>query len=295
MQERFHFGVVKPLPYFYLVTTVLGVLFMFISPDSPRSMLEELLFWLSQTLIPLSIILIVHLLLANLTWFNQLPNIWKLSVSGLAGIILYLPVALWLDAIFDMESIDVQSIYFARELIEEFAAVGPPILIGWLAMNAPWLLGYRFEQQPPTITPASAQSHETTPASNIVGDNASELHPDYLSVFPDNLNDVVCLKAELHYLQITTIDTQSLELFNLKDAVNYLSSVEGISPHRSWWVNRNYIERYVQVGRQGKLIIQGNLEVPVSRRKIVETKSQLKLWGIPHKKTNNERSKDAPS
>jgi len=290
MQQGFHFGAVKPLPYFYLVTTVLGLLFTFISPDSSRSTLEDLVFWLSQTLIPLSIILIVHLLLANLTWFNQLTNLWKLSASGLIGVILYLPAALWLDTRFDLQPVEQQGIYLAWEYLEEFLAVGPPILIGWLAMNAPWLLGYRFERQSPTVAPISADHHEIKPASNFVEDKAPESSTNYPAVFPDDLNHIIYLKAELHYLQIVTIHGHSLELFNLRDAISFLSDLEGICPHRSWWVNKQYIERYVPAGRLGKLIMRGNLEVPVSRRKIVETKLLLEKWGVITQKSNRRPS-----
>ncbi len=280
MQQGFLLGAVKPLPYFYIVTATLGVLFTFISPDSHRSFLEDLAFWLSQTLFPLSTILMMHLLLAKFARFQRLGNLWKLIFSGICGITIYLPLALWLDVQFDMQTIADRNVDLAWEFIEEFTAVGPPILIGWLAMNAPWLLGYRFERQtnPNTLEIKVAQSPEIAEQDDQ-SNAASELQ-SYPSFFPEDLQSIVCLKAELHYLQVITGDGQSLELLNLRDAVNLLSSVDGLCPHRSWWVNRRFIERYVAAGRQGKLVVKGNLEVPVSRRKMAEVKSQLREWGI---------------
>lgn len=280
MQQGFLLGAVKPLPYFYLVTATLGVLFTFISPDSHRSLLGDLIFWLSQTLLPLTAILFVHLYLARLTWFSHMSDLWKLILSGVSGVLLYLPTALWLDAKFDHQPIDYHRVGLVWECIEEFFAVGPPILIGWLAMNAPWLLGFRFERQDNKKAMPEPATLEAEDDIHHREDLSSCRFEDYPSFFPPNINDIVCLKAELHYLQVVTIDGRSLELFNLRDAVKFLSSVDGISPHRSWWVNRRFIEGYVPAGRQGKLIVQGNLEIPVSRRKTTEIKLLLKQWEI---------------
>jgi DNA-binding LytR/AlgR family response regulator len=81
---------------------------------------------------------------------------------------------------------------------------------------------------------------------------------------PADLDSLLAIHAEQHYIQVITRAGQELVLYRLSDAVSQLPDVLGIQVHRSWWVSRQAIESVRTSGRKMHIRLCNGLEVPVS-------------------------------
>ena len=103
---------------------------------------------------------------------------------------------------------------------------------------------------------------------------ATEPGPDAQSADPrDRLpprlgREVLCLQMEDHYVRVHTPLGSTLVLMSLSQAMAGLKDVEGVQTHRSWWVSRAAIVGVVEDGRNLRLRLSGELEVPVSRARV---------------------------
>lgn len=275
MSGPFELGDVSPLGYFSGVAVVLGLAFFLVAPTPEGgSPLSGLLLWQLQTALPLAMLLATHRFLLSLAAFRTLGRWWQLVLSGVAGALLFTPVALLLDVWLAGEGLRGSP---ASELADELLAMGPPVVLCWVGINAPWVLGYRLtsaSQVLPTGVPEAAgdgQSDQAAPAGVV----------PFLQQVPAGIGtDLVSLRADLHYVTVTTTRGNALILYRLKDAIDELAGtgVEGLQCHRSWWVNRRHVLRLRQSGRQGWVILDDGSEVPVSRRRLDETRARLAQW-----------------
>ncbi len=142
----------------------------------------------------------------------------------------------------------------------------PPVVLCWLAINAPWVLGFKVVK---TQHPTEVQAELPQGQSDITS-NAKRL----LDLLPaTKRGDILYLKSELHYLMVVTTAGQSLILFNLKDAIAICSSLDGFQPHRSYWVKKSAIRAFRKAGRAGVLVLSNGSEIPVSRNNVNEVAS----------------------
>jgi len=77
--------------------------------------------------------------------------------------------------------------------------------------------------------------------------------------------DILCLEAQDHYVNVTTLKGSTLVLIRLSDAIAELEGIEGLRIHRSWWVAK---EAIVKTSREnGKLMVKlcNDTLLPVSR------------------------------
>lgn len=109
---------------------------------------------------------------------------------------------------------------------------------------------------------------------------AAEPGPDPQSADPrDRLpprlgREVLCLQMEDHYVRVHTTLGSTLVLMSLSQAMAGLKDVEGVQTHRSWWVSRAAIVGVVEDGRNVRLRLSGELEVPVSRARVGQLREQ---------------------
>jgi len=54
-------------------------------------------------------------------------------------------------------------------------------------------------------------------------------------------------------------------LLRLRDAIAEMDGVDGMQVHRSWWVARAVISSSKRDGRNYKLVLHNDMEIPVSR------------------------------
>lgn len=87
--------------------------------------------------------------------------------------------------------------------------------------------------------------------------------------------DVISLNSQDHYVKVTTSIGSELILMRLSDAIIELDGLDGIQPHRSWWVAKKHATQIRT--ENGKKIIQlSNSDlVPISRSKIKDVSDYL--------------------
>ena len=256
----FDVGHISPIKYFFAVAFILGVLFAFISQgDQPeRLFISTFTQWQLQTGLPIALLITSHMLLGRFTKFERLNPWLQLIVSGFFGALIFSPFALLLDYAFGQNQFLQQQWHW--QLFDELGGVGPPVLISWIAMNAPWILGYRIKQVDLSVG-SEQQAMEAKPAEEGIPTDAP-----LFKMLPSHIGtDVVFLKAELHYIEVNTTQGQALILYNLKDAMHELMHLPGLQTHRSYWVNLHHHKTFKKQGRQGVLIMNGGHEIPVSR------------------------------
>jgi LytTr DNA-binding domain len=76
---------------------------------------------------------------------------------------------------------------------------------------------------------------------------------------------LVALSAEDHYLRVHTDRGDALILMSLSQAVEMLGPRAGVRIHRSHWAAFEAIDRRARTAGRATLIIEGGLELPISR------------------------------
>ncbi len=264
MNGHFDIGGVTPTKYFFSIAVVLGLLFAMTSADQQHPVALLFVQWQLQTVLPMALLVAAHILLLYSHWFTRLNPWFALGVSGAVGASLFAPLALLIDLWLAAEL----PASLAAELLDEWLSVMPPVTLCWVALNAPWLLGYRLEKSKEFDSEPIRQNDESTAEA--------ESKPAFMSLVPpDKQGRLLLLKSELHYLQVLTDQGSSLILYNLGDAVDQLPQTSGMSVHRSYWVALGAIEKLEKRGRQGEISLRNGQRVPVSRNRLAEVSRRL--------------------
>lgn len=228
----------------------LGLLFWLVIPAKNEHIWWSFLQWQGQTVGPMVCILCIYQIIKN-----YIRNPWaKLVLSGFIGSVICLPLAVVLDAWQDEQPGSYWSI-----LLAEAAGFVPPVLISWIGINVPWLLGFQFKPKEFDIT------------KQVTKDQLlSKGQPAFIKLLDKPLQgEIVCMKSELNYLKVTTVTGEMLILYNLKDAIDQLTAHpnwgKGLKIHRSYWVNLSFIEKFSRHGRQGTITLKNGMTIPVSR------------------------------
>ena len=281
MNGQIDLGAITPSKYFFSIAVILGLLFAMITPADNHPKWVVYLQWQLQTVLPMTFMVVVHSLLCFWPRFNYLGSWTKLLISGFGGVCLFSPIALMIDIWIGSEP---QYDDLITATVSEWTQVAPPILLCWLAINAPWIFGYRLQKE---VSPVKTIDQESKSQTTIVNSDTTHTEqdlasspiiscPHFLSLVPTkHRGSIIYLKAELHYLQVVTEQGSSLILYNLRDAVNELDSEAGIQVHRSYWVKNTQVEGFNRKGRQGELQMKGGYVVPVSRAKLAQVAKQF--------------------
>jgi hypothetical protein len=164
---------------------------------------------------------------------------------------------------------EIDSSNWLAAWLDEIGGVVPPVVIAWVAINAPWVANWRMQKLP---APNQSSVQEPDAGSN----RKDVLAQGVLSRLPvDNVDQILSIKSELHYLSVNTTAGKSMVLYNLKDAVNELNGDNSLQPHRSYWVNQQHVERLQRVGRQSRLILADGSAIPVSRSRLPQIQEAL--------------------
>ena len=262
MNGQFDLGAVTPQRYFFGIAVVLGLLFASVSEvDAGASVLTHFLVWQLQTVIPMGLFVGCHVLLERVPSAAGLNPWLQLVISGSLGAVLFTPVNLGIDVVLQGDELGERALIAA--LLGEILSMGPTAMISWVAINAPWVLGFRFETAG-AETALEADSSETK--TNDLNESSTDKQPHFMSLLPESQRGtLIYLKADLHYLSVITSKGRSLLLYNLRDAIAELPETMGLQCHRSYWVNLEQIDSFQKTGRQGLLKLTDGSEVPVSR------------------------------
>jgi hypothetical protein len=259
--------------YYFWVGLALIPIFSMLKPaaTSDASLIGRLIIWTIQVGVLLPMLIFTQMALQAVASINHLNPWLKLTLSGLIGSLLFVPLGLLIDFIFGLD--DWSGIHdlngWMSMAVKESGGVILPVTLTWIAINAPRILQLNFKE----TRDGTIESNRSS-----LTEMASSSKPNFFSLLPSKIgNDVVYLKSELHYVRVVTGLGEALVLFNLKDAIRELEKVErGIQTHRSYWVSAAHIAS-IATGKGGKFIITcNNQKIPVSRRRLAETKDYLR-------------------
>ncbi|OCQ17931.1 hypothetical protein A7985_25110 [Pseudoalteromonas luteoviolacea] len=100
----------------------------------------------------------------------------------------------------------------------------------------------------------------------------------FISKLPlEKRGKLLCLQMDDHYLKVFTDNGEHLLLMRFKDALLQLEDFPGFQTHRSWWVAEDAVRTTKKIGRRFVLILENDLEVPVSQTYIMSIKQSLNL------------------
>lgn len=294
MNGQFPLGHINPFKYFFGLACLFAVLFTFMIKSEHTNVVLHFLQWLLQTNLAMGFLILTHLLLSR---FKLPLKGWKkIILSGLLATIIFSPISLLIDVY-----IENDTVFTMRELLIEWGNMAPPVIICWLAINMPWLLGFNFNYANKKVTqqdiqatevsidsddlvsqqklPQQTEQQQTKQVNSDLNLYQSSKPQDEFTQLVDKIGaeNIVFLKSELHYLTIGSLNKEQLILYTLKNAVAILEGHYGLAQlgqvHRSYWVNRNHIQSLQQSGREGSIAVTGDYQVMVSRTHLKKVKS----------------------
>lgn len=229
---------------------LLVVVFTVLDPGPSRGLgfVARLGFWTVHVMVPLAILQTAQIVLSRVRAVRHLPDWAQIALSGVAGAALFAPVALAFDQVFDVAESEAGA-PLVQQLVSEFAAFLPAMLLVWGGLNASRLL--RLDAVP----------RRAPPPTEAAPDPAAE----FWQRLPRTLGrDVVALTAELHYLRVHTTQGDTLILYAFGRAVEELGA-RGHRIHRSHWVADRHVDLVERDGDRYTVRTDTGLSLPLSR------------------------------
>jgi hypothetical protein len=231
---------------------------------------KGLMFWTTQIsiLIPL-LIAIQHF---SSHYLNlRIPQVaWiQTALSGVVAALLFVPIAYALDIYFAIPEDEV-SLGLLPGLLDEASGVLVPVTITWIALNAPWIFRLDFSERRPEVASDQSRDHQKHSPSTV--ESSSRFLQELRS---RTSGDLISISSELHYLRVTTTDTEVMFLYNLKDAIEELPLNSGVHIHRSHWVARQHVKKLTKKNGNSECTLSNGKSLPVSRRKYAEVRELL--------------------
>ncbi|MEL6215825.1 MAG: LytTR family DNA-binding domain-containing protein [Pseudomonadota bacterium] len=125
----------------------------------------------------------------------------------------------------------------------------PVHLLLWLVIDRPALVG----------------ADHTDAASSAGGRSAPTPLPEFLQKSSvTQLDAVLALQAEEHYVRVFTAEGSELVLCRFKDAVEAMPKDTGLRVHRSWWLADTAVRSAKRGTRRWQLVLRTGDVVPVS-------------------------------
>ncbi|MCA2010044.1 LytTR family transcriptional regulator DNA-binding domain-containing protein [Cereibacter sphaeroides] len=132
--------------------------------------------------------------------------------------------------------------------------------------------GARFETEshPPAndLVPALPEgSVMPLPAIEPLPEPTTDAVPLLFEKLPEELGqELICLRAQDHYVEATTTRGSDQVLMRLSDAERDLGRFDGMRVHRSWWVNLDHVTDMARTENGGtELTTTNGMVIPVSR------------------------------
>ena len=121
-------------------------------------------------------------------------------------------------------------------------------------------------RQPETAPLAATDEGQPSPP---VAAGSAPPQSRFLDRLPPELGtELLALEMEDHYVRAHTALGSDLVLLRLRDAIAELEGIEGMQVHRSWWVARHAVADVKRDGRNVRLLLENDLEAPVSRANV---------------------------
>jgi len=258
--------------YFIFSSIALIIVFAWMEPAGAAGLGfgRGLVFWTIQISILIPLLITTQHFISRYCNFRSVNSPWiQTAIGGVVAASLFVPLAFSLDLLFGIPD-DTAGGGIIAGLLDEASGVVVPVTITWLALNAPWILQLDF----------SKERRATHPLPQDHSDQFSAITTDQTGRFIQELTtrasgDIISISSELHYLRVTTTDSEVMFLYNLKDAIDELPAGLGIQIHRSHWVSMEYVTKLSKLNGATECLLSNGKSLPVSRRKYSEVKELL--------------------
>lgn len=97
-------------------------------------------------------------------------------------------------------------------------------------------------------------------------DNSAQNLPVFLNNTPNiNVNDIIAISAEDHYVRVVTQHKETLIYCRFSDCLHEMRTIEGMRIHRSHWARKDAINKIERKGRKAMVRFSNGLTLPVSQ------------------------------
>jgi hypothetical protein len=283
MNGQFPIGSISPWRYFASIGFFIACLLCISDDDNALPIWLNFIAWQAQVFLSLGFFITTHMLMKGV--LIRQNNFIKLALSSLIAVTLLSPVSLLRDVYIEQETA-----YTLTALFEEWQNMVPPALLSWVAINVPWLTGLELKRTKSSNTPGPEIKQpidkitnknyieENTPLAQALQHATKETENSFLALAKvDDVNSIIYLKAELHYLKVVSEHSSHLILYNLKDAITALTLIDPLlsegQTHRSYWVNHTHADKLLRKNREGEVLLSNQDKIPVSRANIKKVKA----------------------
>ncbi len=253
-------------PYLLLCATgvTLALTWLNLSAADGLDKLSALGFWALHVGPLIFLLAVSQMLLGRVPAVGRSPVIAQLLFASVIASLLFSPLALVVDALFQAEgSVDADGGPILLDAVSELAHFFVPTALTWLLINASSL---RKVPRPASVEPAVEAP--VTPDA---------LATEFWSRVPGRLGRrIVALSAELHYLRVYTTEGEALILFPFGQAVALLGQNAGLQIHRSHWVSLTYVDEVTTENGRVFCKTVGGPVLPVSRSYRAALRNALK-------------------
>ena len=92
-------------------------------------------------------------------------------------------------------------------------------------------------------------------------------------------NEIWSIESQDHYVEVSTANGKKLLRARLIDVAAMLSDVDGMMPHRSFWVSRSAIKRMSNSSNKKTLLLNSGEQIPVARGRVNDVRNWLEMYG----------------
>jgi len=206
------------------------------------------------------------------------PQLVLLTCGTFLACIVILPYSIWLTEFFAEgwlagdPSGEQASLHIHSEIGFWSFTIRASVI--WIAVNLVFdrFLGlprYRYGTAGQSRTATLGQQRQGGPTvggDSLTAEAVAGPAPLFLRRLPAevDVDDVIALKAEQHYVQVYTPSRSFMTLYRFSDAVAEMDPEAGQQVHRSYWVRNSAIRRIRRAAKKFELELSNDMKVPVS-------------------------------
>jgi len=258
----------KQLAIELFIMAAIGLAFGFLGPFGTYSMplAIKLSFWIGSILLGYAVFRPTLFVAAKLEEVSRI-NIW-LS-TAIAAALAAIPLALAIGLFFANQP-QTSKLYAPELLGNKFgllylqcALIGIGIFLLMQLIFPNRARTMQSGNRPSQFSASSEIRPQEPEAENL---EKAEAPPALLKRLPLGFpSPIYALGVEDHYVRVYAKNCTEMVLLRLRDAIAEMDGVDGMQVHRSWWVARAVISSSKRDGRNYKLVLHNDMEIPVSR------------------------------
>lgn len=241
------------LKNYYLTCSFLltfGFSLMKVGITNEDNIMFALLFWSTHIAISMTIYINFTNLFLRSSLFYKLDQKNRFLIAAFISSIIFGLIAIFIEIPFQNTELNWHN------FIEEMIHAPLQSLVFWLMINIPFLYESQSYEE-------KEEKKERIPVESV--NQFSQSNPSKLINHLILKNSPIpnMIKSEANYIRLYYDNTSELFLYNLKDAARDLP--QGIQVHRSYWVNKDFIQKKIYINKAPHLRLNNNTIVPIGR------------------------------